>query len=71
MYEIINTFNQPYGSDKSYARLMCWGLFFGQTVEGEALLPMVIPFDISLSLAGILLMVRNIISAAANHTYIL
>ena len=35
MYEIIQTFNQPPGSDKSYARLMCWGLFFGQTVEGE------------------------------------
>jgi len=35
MYEIINEFDEPAGSDKSYARLMCWGLFFGQTVEGE------------------------------------
>jgi len=35
MHEIINTFYQPPGSDKAYARLMCWGLFFGQTVDGE------------------------------------
>ena len=33
MHEIINTFNEPAGSDKSYARLMCWGLFLGQAVE--------------------------------------
>ncbi|ORX40310.1 hypothetical protein BD324DRAFT_607321 [Kockovaella imperatae] len=33
MHEIINTFQEPAGSDKSYARLMCWGLFLGQTIE--------------------------------------
>ena len=34
MHEIIDTFAEPPGSDKSYARLVCWGLFVGQTVEG-------------------------------------
>ncbi|WVR06775.1 hypothetical protein IAU60_003810 [Kwoniella sp. DSM 27419] len=33
MREIIESFKQPPGSDKSYARLMCWGLLFGQSVE--------------------------------------
>ncbi|ORY26307.1 P-loop containing nucleoside triphosphate hydrolase protein [Naematelia encephala] len=32
-HEIIQSFSQPQGSDKSYAYLMCWGLFFGQAVE--------------------------------------
>ncbi|ODO08357.1 ATP-dependent bile acid transporter [Cryptococcus wingfieldii CBS 7118] len=36
MHEIILSFNEPSGSDKSYAYLMCWGLFFGQTVNGES-----------------------------------
>ncbi|ODN97956.1 hypothetical protein I350_07593 [Cryptococcus amylolentus CBS 6273] len=33
MHEIIQSFNEPSGSDKSYTYLMCWGLFFGQTVN--------------------------------------
>ncbi|KAK8864683.1 hypothetical protein IAR55_001935 [Kwoniella newhampshirensis] len=33
MHEIIQSFNQPPGSDKSHAYLMCWGLLFGQSVE--------------------------------------
>lgn len=35
MHEIIETFKQPPGADKSYAYLMCWGLFLGQAIEGE------------------------------------
>ncbi|TYJ53022.1 hypothetical protein B9479_006351 [Cryptococcus floricola] len=33
LHEIIDSFNQPAGSDKSYAYLMCWALFFGQVVD--------------------------------------
>ncbi|WVQ77878.1 hypothetical protein IAR50_007581 [Cryptococcus sp. DSM 104548] len=33
MHEIIDSFNQPAGSEKSYAYLMCWGLFFGQIMD--------------------------------------
>ncbi|ODO08343.1 ATP-dependent bile acid transporter [Cryptococcus wingfieldii CBS 7118] len=33
MHEIIDSFNQPAGSDKSYAYLMCWALFFGQVIN--------------------------------------
>ncbi|EIW65943.1 hypothetical protein TREMEDRAFT_35758 [Tremella mesenterica DSM 1558] len=32
-HEIIQSFNQPFGSDKSYAYLMCWLLAAGQAVE--------------------------------------
>jgi len=32
MHEIISTFDSP-GSDMAYARLMCWGLFIGQSAE--------------------------------------
>ncbi|OCF60910.1 hypothetical protein L486_00554 [Kwoniella mangroviensis CBS 10435] len=33
MHEIIQSFKEPKGSDKSYAHLMCWGLLVGQAVE--------------------------------------
>ncbi|WVQ99735.1 hypothetical protein IAU59_006877 [Kwoniella sp. CBS 9459] len=33
MREIIDSFQAPPGSDKSYPYLMCWGLLFGQSVE--------------------------------------
>ncbi|WVO18186.1 hypothetical protein L204_105890 [Cryptococcus depauperatus] len=33
LHEVLQSFNQPYGSDKSYAYLMCWGMFAGQAVE--------------------------------------
>ncbi|WVW84262.1 hypothetical protein I302_106292 [Kwoniella bestiolae CBS 10118] len=33
MHEIIESFKEPYGSDKSYANLMCWGLLVGQAFE--------------------------------------
>nr|XP_019007523.1 uncharacterized protein I206_07785 [Kwoniella pini CBS 10737]OCF46304.1 hypothetical protein I206_07785 [Kwoniella pini CBS 10737] len=33
MHEIIESFKDPKGSDKSYAYLMCWGLFAGQAFE--------------------------------------
>jgi hypothetical protein len=32
MHEIISTFDDP-DSDMAYARLMCWGLFVGQSAE--------------------------------------
>lgn len=32
MHEIISTFDNP-DSDMAYARLMCWGLFVGQSAE--------------------------------------
>nr|XP_018262736.1 uncharacterized protein I303_04216 [Kwoniella dejecticola CBS 10117]OBR84894.1 hypothetical protein I303_04216 [Kwoniella dejecticola CBS 10117] len=33
VHEIIESFKEPEGSDKSYAYLMCWGLFAGQAFE--------------------------------------
>ncbi|OXB35182.1 ATP-dependent bile acid transporter [Cryptococcus neoformans] len=33
LHEIIQSFKQSPGEDKSYAYLMCWAMFFGQTVE--------------------------------------
>ncbi|KIY31831.1 hypothetical protein I305_05795 [Cryptococcus gattii E566] len=33
LHEIIQSFNQIPGEGKSYAYLMCWAMFFGQTVE--------------------------------------
>ncbi|WRT66672.1 uncharacterized protein IL334_003632 [Kwoniella shivajii] len=33
MHELIQTFKDPKGSDKSYAYLMCWGLLGGQTFD--------------------------------------
>ncbi|KAE8539170.1 hypothetical protein D1P53_004260 [Cryptococcus gattii VGV] len=33
LHEIIQSFNQIPGEGKSYAYVMCWAMFFGQTVE--------------------------------------
>lgn len=34
MHEIISSFDDPSSeSDRAYARLMCWGLFVGQSTE--------------------------------------
>ncbi|WWD17007.1 hypothetical protein CI109_101443 [Kwoniella shandongensis] len=33
IHEIIQSFQDPSGSDKSYAYLMCWAMLFGQMVE--------------------------------------
>lgn len=33
LHEIIQSFNQIPREGKSYAYLMCWAMFFGQTVE--------------------------------------
>ncbi|WVQ79444.1 hypothetical protein IAT38_001542 [Cryptococcus sp. DSM 104549] len=33
LYEVIQSFNQPAGSDKSYACLMCWAMFLGEAAD--------------------------------------